>query len=60
MLKKTVTASIIPSIRICKCGAIISIDPIHKKTICHNCKEVVYENTELLSRDDQTESKNSV
>ena len=59
MLKKAVIAEIIPSVRICKCGHTVSIDPTKDITICDKCGETLYANTENEQRDPESESTDS-
>ena len=59
MLKKAVLAEIVPSVRICKCGTTVSIDPQANKTLCHKCGEIIYVNTEIPQRDCCADSADS-
>jgi len=60
MLKKTVSAAIIPTHRICKkCSATVSVNPTEDKTYCHICGEKVYAEATLASRDSESEQKDS-
>ncbi len=45
MLKKSVTANIMPATRRCKCGVTGSIDPTTVITRCGHCNEILFEET---------------
>lgn len=59
MLKKAVITEIIPSVRVCKCGHTVSIDPMKDITICDNCGETLYANPENEQHDSEPESTDS-
>ncbi len=50
MLKKAIIADIIPVVRMCKCGAAVSLNAMADNTICGKCGESVYENTKFPER----------
>ena len=59
MLKKAVTAEIIPATRICKCGTTVSINPTENKTFCNKCGELIHEDAAHSAGDSETESTDS-
>ena len=43
MLKKKVATNIVASTRLCKCGEIVTLSAINRKTICPKCGAIVHE-----------------
>lgn len=49
MLKKAITANIMPTTRKCKCGVTGSIDPTTVITRCGHCNEILFEETKTAA-----------